>query len=470
LIRLSAVTYNAQFTAPNNAGKVRIEMKHKFRLLLLAGLCHVPISYSLDLVGVYDMAREKDPQIRQAREQARSARESKPQALANLLPNLGAIGGYDWVDQDINSSPTSRTGRMSSTQYDLAVQLVQPIFRRDLWIQLKQADDTIAQSEAFLADAEIELMVRTATAYFDVLLAADGVRTAGAEKEANARQLEQAQQRFDVGLIAITDVHESQAAYDNAVAAEIEAENNLSNAWEALQEIVGPIDEPIAKLGEELPLAPPDPNDVEQWAEVALKQNYGIIASREGSEIAKKNIEVQRSGHFPTLDLQGSYGTDYSDSSFSTDGETGIIGFEVNVPIYQGGGVTSRTRQARYDYQASMESLDENRRAVNLQVRNAYRGIISSISRVKALKSTVISFQSALESTQAGLEVGTRTMVDVLTVTSSLYEAERNYLSERYNYIINGLNLHQAASTLTPELLEKANGWLDQDDTVAPPG
>lgn len=443
-------------------------MKKTLRLLLLAGLCHVPTSFGLDLVGVYDMAREKDPQIRQVRESMYAVRESKPQALANLLPNLSAIGGYDWVSQDINSSPTDRTGRMSSTTYDIAVQLVQPVYHRDLWIELKQADDTIAQAEAGLANAEIDLMVRTATAYFNVLLAADGLRTAGAEKEANARQLEQSQQRFDVGLIAITDVHESQAAYDNAVAAEIEADNNLSNAWEALREIVGPINEPIAKLGEELPLAPPEPNDAEQWAEAALKQNYGIIAAQEGAESAKKTIEIQRSGHFPILDLQGAYGTQSSDSDFSTDGETGVIGFEVNIPIYQGGGVTSRTRQARYDYQASMESLDGTRREVNRSVRDAYRGIISSISRVKALKSTVVSFQSALESTEAGLEVGTRTMVDVLTVTSSLYEAERNYLRERYAYIINGLLLHQAASTLTPELLQKANGWLVQNDTVAP--
>ena len=153
-----------------------------------------------------------------------------------------------------------------------------------------------------------------------------------------------------------------------------------------------------------------------------------------------------------------------------TDRDTAVIGLQVSVPLYQGGAVSSRERQARYDFQASQEVLDQQRRAVNRQVRDAYRGVISTISRVKALQSTVVSFQSALESTQAGLEVGTRTMVDVLTVTRSLYQAQRDYYRARYDYIINGLLLHQAASTLTPELLDKANGWLVKDQTVAPPG
>jgi outer membrane protein len=265
-------------------------------------------------------------------------------------------------------------------------------------------------------------------------------------------------------------VHESQAAYDDAAANEIVAENALSNAWQALREIVGSIDEPIAKLGDKLPLTPPKPNDAEEWAQTALQQNYQVIAARKAVESAKKNIEIQRSGHYPTLDLLGSYGRSESNSDFGSDVETGIIGVQLNVPLYQGGGVTSRTRQAQYDLKASQETLDQQRRAVDRQARDAFRGVISSISQVKARESAVVSFQSALESTQAGLEVGTRTTVDVLTVTRSLYDAQRNYLRARYDYIINGLLLHQAASTLTPELLQKANAWLNQGDKVAPPG
>lgn len=443
-------------------------MKNTLKTLLVLLLAYVPAAHALDLIGIYEMAVQKDPQLRGVRQQVNSARESKPQARALLLPNLSVGGGYDLVDQNTRKSSFS-SGYDGYDQYDLTLQLNQPIYHRDYWIQLEQADNTIAQAEAELASAEVDLMVRSATAYFNVLAAGDDLRTATAEKEANARQLEQAQQRFEVGLIAITDVHESQAAFDSSVANEIAAENALSNAWEALREIVGDIDQPIAKLGDDLSLKPPTPNDAEQWADTALQQNYGILATQQAVELAKKNIEVERSGHYPNFDLIGSYGVAESNAISGVDRDTGMIGVQVSVPLYSGGSVTSRTRQARYDYQAAVESLDQQRRAVNRQVRDAYRGVLSTISRVTALGSTVVSFQSALESTQAGLEVGTRTMVDVLTVTRNLYQAERDYARSRYDYIINGLLLHQAASTLTPELLQSANNWLVQTDTIAPP-
>ncbi len=445
-------------------------MKRLILFCLTAGLAYLPAASGLDLVQVYEMANESDPRIRQVREQLGSAREAKPQAKALLLPALSLDGGVDRVYQKTRDSSFGATGTDNFNQYDLGVNLKQAVYHRDYWIQLEQSDDTIAQAEALLAAEEINLMVRTAVAYFNVLSAADTLRTATAEKEANARQLEQAQQRFEVGLIAITDVHESQAAYDNALASEITAENDLSNAWEALREIVGDLNLPIAKLGEKLPLKPPVPDDVEQWAQTALSQNYSIIAATEAAELAKKDIEVKNSGHYPILDLVGSYGRTDSGSRNGSDRDTGIIGLELNIPLYTGGAVDSRTRQARYDYQGKMEELDQQRREVNRQVRDAYRGVISTISRVSALASRVVSFKSALESTEAGLEVGTRTIVDVLTVTRNLYEAERNYLRSRYDYIIQGLQLHQAASTLTPELLQKANAWLLQDDKLAPPG
>jgi outer membrane protein len=442
-------------------------MKTSLRYLLLAGSCYLSTASALDLMQVYDLARQNDPLIRQIREQVNSAKEVKPQAKSLLLPNLSLGGSYDRIDQNTTLAGANRWENYG--QYDLSVQVNQPLYHRDYWIQLERADDTIAQAAAELASAEIDLIVRTSAAYFNVLSAEDDLRTAMAEKEANARQLEQAQQRFEVGLIAITDVHEAQAAYDGAVASEISAENSLGNAWESLRQIVGELNQPIASLGDELQLVAPTPQDIEQWAATALKQNFGIIAASEAVASAKKNIEIQRSGHFPTLDLTGSYGVSETSSDVAGDRDTGVLSVQINVPLYQGGSVSSRTRQARFDYQAAQEVLDQERRAVNKQVRDAYRGVISTMSRVKALESTVVSFQSALESTQAGLEVGTRTMVDVLTVTRNLYDAQRNYARSRYDYIINGLLLHQAASTLTPELLQKANAWLQQDETIAPP-
>ncbi len=444
-------------------------MLKNLRFLVGCALFYAAAAPASHLLDIYELAKENDPVLREARERFHSTEEVKPQANALLLPTLSASAEADAVRDDV-SGRLAGNGKSSYGQAIAQIAVSQPVYHRDYWIRLDQADHNIAQAAALLAAAEIDLMVRSTSAYFNVLAAADNLRTATAEKQANGRQLEQAQQRFDVGLVAITDVHEAQAAFDNAVANEITADNALSNAWEDLRKIVGPINKPLAKLGDKLPLRAPQPENVEQWADRAQQQNYEIIGARAGADASKQNIEIQNSGHYPTLDLVGAYSVLNSGDSSVGDRNEGVVGLQLKIPLYQGGAVTSRTRQARFDFQADMEVLDQKRREVNRQVRDGYRGVISSIGKVKALKSTVRSFTSALESTQAGLEVGTRTMVDVLTVTKSLYQAQRDYDRARYDYIINGLKLHQAASSLTPELLEKANEWLLMNETVEPPG
>ncbi len=422
-----------------------------------------------DLLNIYDLAVQTDPRIRQAEQTYFATKEVRPQALALLLPNVSVGGEVDYINQKIYDSPTRGDFRENYSQRRLAASVQQPIFRRDLWYSLKQADNVVAQSEAEYRNAEIDLMVRTTEAYFTVLKAADNVRVSTAELKANERQLDQSKQRFDVGLVAITDVNESQAAFDRARANLIIAENLLDNAWEALKQIIGDVNKPLAKLGEKLELMPPAPADIEKWTETALSQNYGIIAAREAVEAAKKNVEIQRSGHYPSLDLVGSYGGSRTGSDFSTDNDTGAIGLQLTVPLYEGGGVSSRVRQAEHDYQAAQEALDGVRREVLRGVKDAYRGILSSISEVNARQSALVSARSALESTEAGLEVGTRTQVDVLNAQQRLYSEERNYLLARYDYILNGVRLNQAASTLTREKLAVGNSWLVSTDTVPPP-
>ncbi len=422
-----------------------------------------------DLLNIYDLAVQTDPRIRQAEQTYFATKEVRPQALALLLPNVSVGGEVDYINQKIYDSPTRGDFRENYSQRRLAASVQQPIFRRDLWYSLKQADNVVAQSEAEYRNAEIDLMVRTTEAYFTVLKAADNVRVSTAELKANERQLDQSKQRFDVGLVAITDVNESQAAFDRARANLIIAENLLDNAWEALKQIIGDVNKPLAKLGEKLELMPPAPPDIEKWTETALSQNYGIIAAREAVEAAKKNVEIQRSGHYPSLDLVGSYGGSRTGSDFSTDNDTGAIGLQLTVPLYEGGGVSSRVRQAEHDYQAAQEALDGVRREVLRGVKDAYRGILSSISEVNARQSALVSARSALESTEAGLEVGTRTQVDVLNAQQRLYSEERNYLLARYDYILNGVRLNQAASTLTREKLAVGNSWLVSTDTVPPP-
>ncbi|MCB1851525.1 MAG: TolC family outer membrane protein [Gammaproteobacteria bacterium] len=429
---------------------------------LLASLCLLAVTsvQGQDLLTVFDLALQQDPALREARQQLESVRESRPQALSLLLPSLSLGGSAGYTDRDIVRG--SNEGREDFSDYGLSLRLQQPVFRRDLWLQLDQSDNQIAQAEATYARAELDLMARVINVYFSILAAQDDLTVSIAQTEANSRQLEQARQRFDVGLIAITDVHEAQAAYDSSRADQISSENKVDDAWEALYEIVGPYPKEIATLGEELPLTPPEPANIDEWANSAVQQNYAVIAAMNTAEFQRKQIEVTRSGHYPTVDLQARYGIDRTNADLGSDVNAREIGLELNVPLYQGGGVTSRVRQAQYDYEAAREALDRERRSVNADIRNAYRGVISSISRVYALKATMVSSKSALDSTQAGYEVGTRTLVDVLTVQSQMFDATRNYLSSRYQYIINAALLKQRASILSREDIVGINGWLDQ--------
>ncbi|MBT2971666.1 MAG: type I secretion protein TolC [gamma proteobacterium symbiont of Ctena orbiculata] len=440
-------------------------MKSMKRLIpILLTLIPVLSAQAEDLMTVYQLALQNDPQLQAAKEQLSAARESKSLARSQLLPTVGLGATYDVVRRDLKTLQGASVDTESTdNERAMALNLTQPIYRRDRLLQLEQADSTIAQAEAEYAAAEIDLMVRSTTTYFNILAAEDDLRVAKAEREATGRQLEQAQQRFDVGLIAITDVHEAQAAYDAARASEIAAENSLDNAWEALFEIIGPQPESdLAKLGQELALNPPVPNVLQEWSDTAQQQNYSIIAARANLESLKQEIEVSRSGHYPTLDLVGGYTMNRSDSDTATEADTGSVGLSLEVPIYTGGAVSAQTRQAQANFRATQQGLDQTRRAVNRQVRDAYRGVLSTISQVEALKAATVSAQSALESTQAGYEVGTRTIVDVLNVQRNLFSSQRDYLNSRYSYIINGLTLKSAAGTLSESDLQRVNGWLER--------
>ncbi|MCG8123390.1 MAG: TolC family outer membrane protein [Candidatus Thiodiazotropha taylori] len=439
-------------------------MRPTKQLAILFLFLWMPLSQADDLMSVYRLALENDPQLQAAKEQLNSARESKSLARSQLLPTIGLGATYDAVRSDVKTlQGTSVDDTSTYRESGLGLNLTQPIYRRDRLVQLEQSDSTIAQAEADFASAEIDLMVRSTTAYFDILSAEDDLRVANAEREATGRQLEQAQQRFDVGLIAITDVHEAKAAYDAARASEIAAENSLDNAWEALFEIIGPkAKSDLAKLGDGLLLNPPVPNSLTDWSDTAQQQNYSIIAARSNLKVLEQEIDVSKSGHSPTLDLVGGYSINRSDSDRATEADTANIGLSLEVPIYTGGAVSASTRQSQANYRAAQQSLDQTRRGVNRQVRDAFRGVLSTISQVEALKAATVSAQSALESTQAGYEVGTRTIVDVLNVQRNLFSSQRDYLNSRYGYILNGLALKSAAGTLSESDLETVNGWLEK--------
>lgn len=439
-------------------------MMSRIACAALLAACLAP-ARATDLMQIYQLAVERDPRTREAEERRNAALENRPQGLARLLPTISMNGRLNRNSVEAKFKQAELvflTGARNVGFWDsrASVDLYQPIYHHDFWVQLSQADNQIAEAEANYAAEQQNLIRRTADAYFNVLLAQDTLEFARAELEAIGRQLEQAKARFEVGLTPITDVHEAQAGFDQARAGAIVAENQLDNAKEALREIVGDFPGDLDGLAAEVPLNPPQPARMDEWNTLAQKENLTIIASQNRTEYSKKNIDLQFAGHMPTLDLRASAGFTDTTRPYGINTEYQQIGMEVNVPMFAGGGVNSRVRQARHDFEAALESLDGRRRAVTRQVNEAYRGVVSSISQVQALKSAVVSSESALEATLAGFDVGTRTMVEVLTEQRNRFRTKRDYAQSRYNYISNSLSLKQAASTLSPEDLALVNHWL----------
>ena len=410
------------------------------------------------LFEIYQLAQERDPTLRAAAAARDAALEVKPQSRAGVLPNLGAGGEVSRNMYDRRDGDTTY-----STNQTYSLNLAQPLFRWDRWVQLEQADSFVAQALAEYGAAEQELMVRVSERYFGILSAQDALRLARAEKEAIGRQLEQAQQRFEVGLSAITDMQEAQAAYDSALAAEIRAEDQLASSYEQLREIIGERNENLAPvLDEDFTPVPPEPQDLQAWVDTALKQNPTLAAARAGSEAARQQIEIARAGHLPTVDAVASYG--YTDSNFGgiaqVERNDGAIGLQLNVPIYQGGLVNSQTRAARFRFDEARERLDVSQRGIERGTRDAYRGVVLGISEVRAAERARTSNLTALDAAETGFEVGTRTIVDVLLAQRTLSQAELDLSQARYNYLLNTLRLKQASGTLAPGDLRALGNWL----------
>ncbi|MGR9074076.1 MAG: TolC family outer membrane protein [Gammaproteobacteria bacterium] len=412
------------------------------------------------MLTTFDQAVEKDPRLKKSLANLYSVNENKPQSIAKLLPSL-SIAGTSSRDRIFNKKGGFRgAGEQSFWSHALTLNLTQPVFHWDYWVQLSQSDDRIAQAEAEYLAEQQNLMTRIVETYFNVLSAEDNLEFSTAEKQAIARQLDQAKKRFEVGLIAITDVYEAQAGFDRSRADEVAAYNELDNAKEALREIIGESEAILDKLGLKLPLSRPDPENISEWTTAALKQNLFILSAQHQADFARKEIERQTTGHFPQLDIVGSASLQDQNSSFGLRGDTESIGIQLNIPLFEGGAVNSRIRQAAQDFEQAKEDLIASKRSIKRQVRDAYRGVISSISRVEALEATVKSAESALEATEAGFEVGTRTMVDVLVEQRNLYRAKRDFSRSRYDYLINGIKLKQSASNLTRDDLEAINRLL----------
>ena len=447
-----------------------------------------------DLMEIYQRALQSDPQIRQAEANYLASIEAKPQARSNVLPYVSLSAGVSTShSQDPNRPTNFATGVVDPDISDIevdrdnsnwSVSLSQTVFDWGQFLQLKQADKVVARAEADYQLAKQDLLVRVASTYFLVLGAEDTLTAEQAAREAIGRQLEQAQRRFEVGLIAITDVQEAQAGYDLAVATEISAQQNLATTQEYLREIVGEYVRDLAAPSDDLPLVSPQPASVEAWVDQALDQNLQLVAGRLSTEIARDNISIQRGTRLPIVSLSGSVSQSSTDTvrynnlitnapclqnppcpptetpSFS-DSESYSLGLSLRVPIYTGGFNASRIQQAVYQHRGTLEALEQIARQTEREARDAYLSVISEISRVRALAQAVESSRTALRATEAGFEVGTRTTVDVLVSQNNLRRAETTYLSSRYDYILNVLRLKLAAGSLSVADLEEVNGWLE---------
>jgi outer membrane protein len=450
--------------------------KFKALLLTLGALVLSTPAHSASLLEIYQQALQGDPQIHEAEARRMAALEAKPQARGVYLPQLSFGGAYSTSE---NSGPQfvvlpggaqTVTVTSESDTLDWSFSLRQSIFRWDQIVNMKRADKTIARAEAVREAAQQDLIVRVAQRYFDVLAAEDRLNSIIADREAIARQLEQAKQRFDVGLIAITDVQESQAAYDQSVANDIGARRSLATAREFLREITGEYVVDLNAPGDDFPLATPDPNNEKTWVEMSLSQNLILVASRLDEGLARDEISYRRNGYYPTLELVANTGERDSDTTISIpsrepdfqtlNSKSDSISLQFNVPLFAGGSTSSRVKEAVYLHRASRQQLQRVTRETERQARDSYLGVLAEIARVNALEQAVSSSQTALQATQAGYEVGTRTIVEVLNSQFALYVAITNYYQSRYDYILNALRLKQAAGTLQVQDLEKIDQWL----------
>jgi outer membrane protein len=419
-----------------------------------------------DLLQVYRDAQRYDAVYGAARFTLEAGRERIPQARALLLPslNLTANAGAQRIELESNNQLLSPDFVRRPTTSGYTFTLSQPVFRPQNLAQRDQADYQVRQSEATFAQASQDLAVRTSQAYFDVLAAQDTLALVGAQKAAISEQLAQAKRNFEVGTATITDTHEAQARHDLIIAQEIAAQNDLENKRRALQLVTGKEYAQLKPLRSEIRLSPPSPNDMQSWVDLAEKQSYPVLIQQAVADVAQLETKRASAGHLPTLDLVGTYGTSRDTGSLNTgvgrDITTSQLALQLAVPLYQGGSISSREREAAANYLKSRQDLENARRTAAVTTRQTYLAVINGIAQVAALEQALTSSQSALDSNRLGYEVGVRINIDVLNAQQQLFSTRRDLAVARYNAILNQLRLKAASGSLREEDLEDVNRAL----------
>ena len=419
-----------------------------------------------DLQQIYRDAKSYDAQYAAARHARQAGLEKLPQGRALILPTLNLSGNAtntrtESDPHDSQLPSTLRDGRA----YGYSLSFSQPIFRMQNNLQYSQAEFQVKQAEAVFGQAGQDLIVRTAQAYFDVLAAQDTLALVQAQKIAIGEQLAQAKRNFEVGTATITDTHEAQARFDLAAAQEIAAQSDVETKRRALQQITGKEYATLRPLRPQVRLSPPNPANMENWVVLAEKQSYPVQIQDTVAEIANLEAKRNTAGHYPTVDLVASYGwTSQTASSQLTTGPsnitTGVFGVQLGLPLYQGGAISSREREAAANYEKSKQDLENARRSTALTARQSFLAVTNGIAQVGALEQALVSSQSALDSNKLGYEVGVRINIDVLNAQQQLFSTRRDLALARYNTITSHLKLKAAAGSLREEDLEEVNRAL----------
>lgn len=432
-----------------------------FAIVVLVAVPHQQAAAE-DLLDVYELALTSDPQFQQAIADRQALEEALPQARAGLRPDVSLTSSFNVTDNNGDLSGVQTDGQYRQLTY--GVSLSQPLYRYSQAQAVDRADAQVRQAQAQFAFAEQALILRVAERYFDVLDAREAVDAAKASLEAIERQLEQAEQRFEVGVIARTDVEEARARADLARAELFQAQDDLQNRREELRELTDQPPGVLEALRAEISLTAPEPADLTSWREQAQQENRQLAAARFAAEAAMEGIDVERGVRRPTVDFVAGYDglEQYGRQGRDSSSDELSAGVQLNLPLYRGGGISSNIREAQFRYTEAREALEETRRTVTRDAANAYRGVLTALERVQALDQARVSTRSALEATQAGFDVGTRTIVDVLNAQREVFNAERDYEQARNAYLLNTLRLQQAAGTLSKEDIDRVNGLLEK--------
>jgi len=416
-------------------------------------------AHAADLLETFHDAQLNDPIFSAARATQQAGQEKLSQGRSLLMPSVNLSANTTFNSQDTKYqgflAPFNGTYNYNSHAY--GVTLTQPLFRQQNWQAYSESELQAEQAAIQLKIAEQELIVRVAQAYFDVLIAQDSVQLVEAQKTAISEQLEQAKRNFEVGSATITDTLEAQARFDLTGAQQIAAENNLEIKRNSLQQLINKKPGELAHIGKEFKLDLPQPNDIEKWVEDAQSGNLQLAIAKAGAEIADREVERNRGGHYPTVDLVANYSKNTTGGIMSNETTNRSVGVQLNMPLFNGGAVNSRWREAKANRERAKDELESARRNVAQQARQAYLGVVSGIAQVKALQQALASSESVLQASKLGHDVGVRTNLDVLNAQQQLYSTRRDLFQAQYNYLLSQLRLKQSVGSLGEEDLGKIN-------------